>query len=129
MRLAHSATAFPDVEVTAIISPRHSDNDSPFAGDDIEKYIAHNQTWLSGMESLRKAGIRLDSIVIGRVGLELECIAEMTGGCRFAVSSFEQAAALCDNESVVRLMARELALVAGGDVNRAIDLCLLLDVS
>ena len=58
-RLAHSATAFPDVEVTAIISPRHSDNDSPFAGDDIEKYIAHNQTWLDGMESLRKAGIRI----------------------------------------------------------------------
>ena len=58
-RLARSARAFPDVEVTAIISPRHSDNDSPFAGDDIEKYLAHNQTWLSAMESLRTAGIRI----------------------------------------------------------------------
>jgi hypothetical protein len=59
-RLAHSAKAFPALEVVAIISPRHSDNDSPFAGDDIERYIAHNRTWLDGLKMLREAGVKLE---------------------------------------------------------------------
>jgi hypothetical protein len=59
-RLARSAKAFPALEVVAIISPRHGDNDSPFAGDDIEKYLAHNRTWLDGMAELRLAGVKLE---------------------------------------------------------------------
>ena len=59
-RLARSAEAFPALDVVAIISPRHSDNDSPFAGDDIEKYLAHNHTWLDGMAALREAGVKLE---------------------------------------------------------------------
>ena len=59
-RLALSAKAFPAVDVVAIISPQHGDNDSPFAGDDIEKYLAHNRTWLDGMAELRSAGVKLE---------------------------------------------------------------------
>ena len=58
-RLAHSARAHPQLEITAIISPAHGDNDAPMAGDDIPKYLAHNQTWLRGMDALREAGVRL----------------------------------------------------------------------
>lgn len=40
-RLALSAMAHPhDVEITAIISPRHGDNNADMAGDDIPKYLA-----------------------------------------------------------------------------------------
>ena len=59
-RVAHSAHAYPEVEITAIISPAHGDNDAPMAGDDIPKYLAHNETWLRGMETLREAGVRLE---------------------------------------------------------------------
>eukprot|EP01047_Picozoa_sp_COSAG01_P080630 COSAG01_NODE_15752_length_1303_cov_1.516611_2_plen_193_part_00 len=58
-RLAHSAHAHPQLEITAIISPAHSNNDAPMAGDDIPKYLAHNETWLRGMDTLREAGVRL----------------------------------------------------------------------
>jgi hypothetical protein len=58
-RLAHSAHAHPQLEITAIISPAHGDNDAPMAGDDIPKYLAHNQTWLRGMDTLREAGVHL----------------------------------------------------------------------
>eukprot|EP01052_Picozoa_sp_SAG31_P039341 SAG31_NODE_5437_length_2538_cov_6.138581_1_plen_358_part_00 len=59
-RLARSAQDFPALEVVAIISPRHGDNDAPFAGDDIENYLVHNHTWLDGMAALRKAGVKLE---------------------------------------------------------------------
>ena len=38
---------------------RHEDNAAPMAGDDIPKYLAHNETWLRGMDTLREAGVRL----------------------------------------------------------------------
>ena len=59
-RLATSAKAHPhDVEITAIISPNHGDNNADMAGDDIPKYLAHNKTWLDGMQMLRDAGIKI----------------------------------------------------------------------
>eukprot|EP01043_Picozoa_sp_COSAG02_P067402 COSAG02_NODE_10819_length_1852_cov_1.363377_2_plen_218_part_00 len=58
-RLAHSAHAHPQLDITAIISPAHGDNDAPMAGDDIPKYLAHNETWLRGMSTLREAGVSL----------------------------------------------------------------------
>ena len=61
-RMAASAKAHPNVPMTAIISPHHDDNTpgaSAEAGDNVEKYLAHNQTWLSGMAELRAAGIQI----------------------------------------------------------------------
>lgn len=61
-RMAASAKAYPSVPMTAIISPHHDDNTpgaSAEAGDNIEKYLAHNQTWLTAMAELRAAGIQL----------------------------------------------------------------------
>jgi len=58
-RMAASAKAHPTVKMTALISPNHDQNDCPMAGDDIERYIAHNQTWLDGLAHLRSSGIRL----------------------------------------------------------------------
>ena len=58
-RMAAAAKAHPSVKMTALISPNHDFNDTPFAGDDIEKYIAHNQTWLDGLQELRGAGVRI----------------------------------------------------------------------
>ena len=61
-RMAASAKAHPGVPMTAIISPHHGDNTpgaSAEAGDNIEKFLAHNQTWLSAMAELRAAGIQI----------------------------------------------------------------------
>ena len=57
-RLAQSARNHPEVAITAIISPRHYDNDAPMAGDNIYA-IARNRTWLDGMAQLRSAGVVL----------------------------------------------------------------------
>lgn len=55
-RLARSAQAHAGkVQITAIISPNHGDNDANLAGDDIPRYLAHNKTWLDGMAMLRQA--------------------------------------------------------------------------
>ncbi len=61
-RMADSATAYPSVPMTAIISPHHGDNTpgaSAEAGDNIERYLAHNQTWLTAMAELRSAGVQI----------------------------------------------------------------------
>jgi|EP01046_Picozoa_sp_COSAG06_P028255 hypothetical protein len=41
------------MQITALLSPNHDVNDAPDAGDDIERYVAHNETWLRGMAELR----------------------------------------------------------------------------
>jgi hypothetical protein len=59
-RLARSQLAHQgDVQIHAIISPHHGDNDADMAGDNIPLYLAHNQTWLDGMAMLRKSGVRV----------------------------------------------------------------------
>ena len=60
---------------------------------------------------LRRQGVMLDSIVIGMSGIDLECVATLTGGCRFRADSFEDSLALCDNETVVRASARKDAML------------------
>ena len=40
-------------------SLRAGADDSPMAGGNIPKYIAHNATWIDGMAKLREAGVRI----------------------------------------------------------------------
>ena len=51
-RMAAAAKVHPGVPMTAIISPHHNNNKPPEAGDNIEKYLAHNATWLNGLAEL-----------------------------------------------------------------------------
>jgi hypothetical protein len=59
-RMAAAAKVHRGVPMTAIISPHHNNNKPPEAGDNIEKYLAHNATWLNGLAELDEGGTVID---------------------------------------------------------------------
>eukprot|EP00935_MAST-01C_sp_MAST-1C-sp1_P000196 g196.t1 len=56
--MAAVASEYPGVGMTAVLRTPNNDT-TPNAGDDFEKFILHNQSWLDGMKRLRAANIQL----------------------------------------------------------------------
>lgn len=75
-RVAKSAVDNPSVNIGVILAPYNGIPDVPNAGDDIEKYVAHNQTWLDYMDMLRNGGVSIMHYLHMRnltCGVENEC--------------------------------------------------------
>ena len=77
-RLAKSAVANRAVDIIAIISPDHGDNDATMAGGNIPRYLAHNKSWLDGMAMLRRAGVKINHYMHLR---NLTCSKRVNSGC------------------------------------------------
>lgn len=74
-RVAASAKANPRVAISAILGPPVVD-DLPTAHNDIERIVAHNQTWLDYMAMLRHGGVKIMHYLHMRnltCGVENEC--------------------------------------------------------